>query len=100
MEKKDYFRFYSSDFGELLPEKAGSLYVGNILNESVWWYDNDAREWLKSLFNHKAIASDPEFVLVKEFDNGYITSIDAVNYLLDRGKIILPTSNIDDEMSM
>ena len=98
MEQNKYFRFYVSrepDCKNLPIEKAGTLYVGNILNERVYWYDNECREWNRSLYPHSEIAKDPDFIPVKYFDNGYITSDDAMYYLTSRQKVTIPTSEED-----
>ncbi len=102
MEQKDYFRFYVLREKELLdfpPENAGTLYVGNIINENIYWYDNYNEEWNRSLYLHSQIAQDPEFTQVQHFDNGYISSDDAIFYLTSRGKVTLPTTS-DSELSM
>ena len=93
MTENKYFRFYVSRDQELLDlpaENAGTLYVGNIINEDVYWFDNDNSEWYRSLYPHSKISKDPEFTPVTRFDNGYVTSDDAIYYLTSSKKVIIP----------
>lgn len=96
MDKKEFFKFYVAKHPACLglpAETAGILYVGNIINENVYWFDNNNEEWHKSLYTHKNLINDPEFKPVKYFDNGYISSDDAVLYLINNKKINIPTKN-------
>ena len=102
MKQQDYFKFYvfrEPELLELPPENAGTLYVGNTLNETTYWFDNDNYEWNQSLYAHSKIANDPEFKQVNHFDNGYVSSDDAIYYLTTSGKVILPAS-LQEEISM
>ena len=88
-------RFYSTEFGSSLPTKAGILYMLDMPRDLTFWFDNPNGEWHKSLYKPIDIMSDKEFVEVKTFDNGYITSDDARAFFLSQLK---SHTNIQDGM--
>ena len=87
-------RFYSTEYGTQLPTKAGILYMLDMPRDLTFWFDNPNGEWHKSLFKPTDIMSDKEFVEVKTFDNGYITSDDAREFFLSQLNSHSPTQEL------
>ena len=93
---KFYVSYHPAEWG-LEEETAGVLYSA-LDEDRVYWFDNPNYEWNRSLLRHSDIASDKEFKPVTYFDNGYVTTDDAVDYFVRRG-LIEPVSETD-EMGM
>lgn len=69
---------------EPISEQEGSkqaelLYVGINKNNKLYWYDNIAQKWTKSIYNLSDIQEDKDFTPVKEdWANEYISVYDAI----------------------
>lgn len=93
---KFYVSYHPAEWG-FEEETAGTLYSA-LSEELVYWFDNFNSEWNRSLLSHSSIREDKEFKLVDYFDNGYVTTDDALDYFLRRGLIAPDQVPEDREM--
>ncbi len=72
----------------LQSDAAHTLYVGIKRTDDLFWYDNYAGEWHKSLSKLKDVINDSNFKKVTKFDNGYITIDSAIQYFMSKPHIV------------
>lgn len=74
---KFYVTYHPAMLG-LPAETAGVLYVANTQDNSLQWFDNLNREWNGSIYSYIDIIDDKDFKEVTDWDNGYISTNDAI----------------------
>ena len=71
----------------------GTLYVGNKKDNSLYWYNNDSKSWIKSLYTLDAIKDNLAFVKVgNNWHNSFISVSEAKEYFSLRDEMKKPST--------
>lgn len=82
-----FFETYDRDcvsWGLKEDEDPHTLYVGIKRTGDLFWYDNINGEWCKSMWHIGHLLGDKHFKQVTKFDNGYISTDDAIQYFMSK----------------
>lgn len=83
---------YEHAMFQLPEDSAGTLYIANIENDMMVWFDNFNKEWHTSLNKYSDCCHDSEFQEVESFDNGYVNTEDVEDSLrmniMDRHRLV------------
>lgn len=88
---------------EPISEQEGSkqdelLYVGINKNNKLYWYDNTAHKWKKSIHNLSDIKADKDLAPVKEdWANEYISVYDAIAHFAPESYKVYATEESESE---